>query len=307
MRRTVLVLILFASIVSPAAAQQKPGDAWLSRPVDDRTFKSYRDFFSYERGLPFATKLGKREQDQGVRREWLSFQSTRGVRVSAILTEQAGRAPGKKPAIILLHGGGARGKENTVPFAALLARAGWTVLAIDLPHFGERTSGLLTTFSEQEKHDKLYNQPSEYLSWIIQVTKDVRRSHDLLVSERGAAPGQVSLIGFSRGAMAASIAGAVETRLAGVALLFAGHLDALENEHLPAACPANYVGRIAPRPLLMVNATQDSDMIRDTSVEPLFKLARQPKQIIWTEGGHMFMTEEDRASILQWLREKTRP
>ena len=44
-------------------------------------------------------------------------------------------------------------------------------------------------------------------------------------------------------------------------------------------------------------------MIRDRAVEPLFKLAKQPKQIIWTDGGHGFMTEDHRAAILQWLRE----
>jgi hypothetical protein len=56
----------------------------------------------------------------------------------------------------------------------------------------------------------------------------------------------------------------------------------------------------------MINATQDSDMIRDVAVEPLFKIAKQPKQIIWTDGGHMIMTEENRASLIQWLRDKTR-
>lgn len=54
----------------------------------------------------------------------------------------------------------------------------------------------------------------------------------------------------------------------------------------------------------MINGTQDSDMIKDRAVDPLFKLARQPKQIIWTDGGHMFMTEEHRAAMIQWLREQ---
>ena len=37
----------------------------------------------------------------------------------------------------------------------------------------------------------------------------------------------------------------------------------------------------------MLNGTFDTDMIRETSVEPLFKLARQPKQMLWSNGGHM--------------------
>jgi dienelactone hydrolase len=306
MRHAFAVVILMSILIAVPAAAQKPADAWLAKPVDDRTYKSYLDFFAYDRQLPLQTQVKESEDDQGLRRTWLSFESTRGVRVPAILTEPSGRAPGKKPAIIVLHGGVARGKESTTPWAALFARAGWSVLAIDLPEFGERGTGLLTTYSEQEKHEKLYNQPAAYLSWMTQLTKDVRRAYDLLVGERDADPRRVALIGISRGAMAASVAGAVEDRLAGVALIYGGHFDALETGHLPAACPANYVGRIAPRPLFVINGTQDSDMIRDRSVEPLFKVARQPKQIIWTEGGHMFMTEEHRAALIQWLREKVR-
>jgi len=302
MKRSMIAVLVSTMFVGAVGAQPKPADPWLARPVDEKTFKTYLDFFAYERQLPFDTRVTKTENDQGLVREWLSFESIRGVRVTATLTEQPGGAPGKKPAIIVLHGGVARGKEGAGHFAALFARAGFSVLAIDLPHFGERASGLLTAFSEQEKHEKLYNEPSTYLSWITQLTKDVRRSYDLLVAERGADPKRIALVGISRGAIAGSIAGAVENRIAAVTLLFGGHFDALETGHLPAACPANYIGRIAPRPLLMINATQDSDMIRGSSVEPLFKVAKQPKQIIWTDGGHMFMTEEHRAAIMQWLR-----
>lgn len=302
---TVLACVLLAL---PAAAQSvaPEGDQWLKRPVDDRTYRGYLDFFKYDPKLPFELQVTKTEEERGVRREYFSFQSTPGVRVPAVLSQQAGAAPGPRPAIIFLHGGTVAGKEGTLRTAELLARAGWSVLSIDLPYFGERQTDLLTSFSEEEKHEKLYNQPSVYLSWITQIAKDVSRSFDVLVAERGADPKRTALWGSSRGAIVGSIVGAIERRFAAVALLFGAHYDALENNHLPAACPANYIGRIAPRPLLMVNATQDSDMIKDVAVEPLYKLARQPKQIIWTDGGHMFMTEEDRAAVLQWLRERTR-
>ncbi|MEX1130256.1 MAG: hypothetical protein WEB50_16915 [Vicinamibacterales bacterium] len=309
MRRWIFLLCLaLPAVAGPLVAQIKPAppDAWLKRPVDDRTFKGYLDFFKYDPRLPFELKVTRTEEEEGLKREYLSFQSTAGVRVTAVLSQQGGASSGLRPAIIFLHGGGASGKEGTLPMAGLLARAGWSVLSIDMQYFGERADGFLTTFSEVEKHEKLYNRPSVYLSWITQVAKDVSRSFDVLVAERGIDPKRVALWGGSRGAIAASIAGAIEGRFAAVVLMFGAHYDALENNHLPAACPANYIGRIAPRPLLMVNATQDSDMIREAAVEPLFKLAKQPKQIIWTDGGHMFMTEENRASVIQWLREKTR-
>jgi pimeloyl-ACP methyl ester carboxylesterase len=302
---------LWFSILAGAglpAAQTKAaaGDEWLKRPVDDRTFNGYLDFFKYDAKLLFDLKVTRTDDERGVQREYLSFQSTSGVRVTAVLSQQAGAPAGLRPAIIFLHGGVPAGKEATLPVAGVLARAGWTVLSIDMPYFGERKTNFLTTFSEEEKHEKLYNQPSAYLSWVNQVTKDVSRAFDVLVAERRVDPRRVALLGSSRGAMVGSIVGGIDKRLAAVVLLFGAHFDALETTHLPAACPANYIGRIAPRPLLMVNGTQDSDMLRDVAVEPLFKIAKQPKQIIWTDGGHMFMTEEHRASIIQWLRDKTR-
>ena len=75
-----------------------------------------------------------------------------------------------------------------------------------------------------------------------------------------------------------------------------------EREHLPAACPANYIGRISPRPLLMINGTRDTDFIKETSVDPLFELAKDPKKIIWLEAGHSAMPEEARSELLKWLQ-----
>ncbi len=188
----------------------------------------------------------------------------------------------------------------------LFSRAGWSVLAIDLQFFGERSTQLLTTFSEQEKHDKLFNQPSTYLAWVTQTVKDVSRAIDFMVEQRGVDARRTGLAGFSRGAILGTIAAGVDRRISPVALLFGGHLDALETSHLPAACPPNYIGRIAPRSLLMLNGTQDSDMIKDGSVDPLFKIARTPKQAIWTDGGHRFTTDEHRAAMVQWLQAQAR-
>jgi len=302
----VLPLILTGAIALQTGAPPVPaGDQWLTKPVDDRTFNTFLDFFNYDKKLPFDVKTAKTEEDQGLRRERLSFQSTPGVRTTAVFYQGAVPAGTKPPGMVLLHGGGASGKDGAaiVRFGELLGRAGWSVLAIDLQYFGERNTPLLTTFAEQEKHDKLYNQTAVYLSWVTQTVKDVERSVDLLV-ERGADPGRIGILGSSRGAILASIAAGADRRISPVVLFYGGHFDALESGHLAAACPANYIARIAPRPLLMVNGTQDSDMIKDRAVEPLFKVARQPKQIIWTDGGHMFMTDENRSAMIQWLRDQ---
>ncbi|MGH9533009.1 MAG: alpha/beta hydrolase [Terriglobales bacterium] len=288
------------------ASAQKPKatDPWLARPVDHRAFQSSLDSFRYDQRLPFDLRLLDVEEQGGIRREHLSFESTPGARVfanyyrAAVVQERADN-------IILLHGGTPPGKDSqsTRVIAELLTRAGWSVLAIDLPHFGERSTDLLKTFTEEEKHEKLYNQPSAYLAWMTQIVKDVSRSIDLLIEQRDADPKRIGLVGISRGAIVGAVVGGAERRLGTVVLLYGAHYDAQENNHLPAACPANYIGRISPRPLLMINGTQDTDMIKDTQVTPLYRLARQPKKILWAATGHQLLTEEHRVAMLQWLRE----
>jgi dienelactone hydrolase len=307
LRRVVLLLLAAGGAMAPHAAAETPAaaDAWLARPVDDQTFQTYLDFFAYDKKLPFDLRVIDTEEKDGVKREHLSFQSTRGVRVYAHLYKPAASASQRWPSVILLHGGGPAGKDNpgVQVLSPLIARSGSDVLAIDMQNFGERGSDLLTTFTEQEKHDRLYNQQSVYLAWITQTVKDVSRAFDLLVEQRGADARRIALIGLSRGAIVVAIAGAADRRLAAVAMLYGGHFAALERGHLPAACPANYIGRISPRPLLMINGTRDTDMIKETSVEPLQRLAKQPKLILWAETGHQGLTEEHRSSLLRWLQD----
>jgi len=307
LRRVILLLLAAGAAMAPtpAAEAQTAADAWLARPVDDQTFQTYLDFFAYDKKLPFDLRVIDTEEQEGVRKEHLSFQSTRGVRVFAHFYRPVATASRQWPAVILLHGGGPGGKDNpgVKQLAPLLTRGGWNVLAIDVQYFGERSTDLLTTFTDPEKHERLYNQPPAYLAWVTQTVKDVSRSLDLLVEQRGADPKRIALVGFSRGAIFAAIAGAADRRLAAVAMLYGGHFDALERGHLPAACPANYIGRISPRPLLMINGTRDTDMIKETSVEPLQRLAKQPKLILWAETGHQLPTEEHRSALLRWLQE----
>ncbi len=155
-----------------------------------------------------------------------------------------------------------------------------------------------------EKHERLYNRPSAYLAWVTQTAKDVSRAYDLLVEQQGADPQRIALVGFSRGAQAAMIVGAVERRFSAIALLHGGHFDRLENGHRPAACPANYIGRISPTPLLMINGKQDTDYDAKASVLPLQDLAGDPKKFRWSDTGHGRLTDDDLSVLVQWLDEQ---
>ena len=287
------------------AAIVTAADAWLEKPVDENTFRTYVEFFAIDSELPLDVEVSETQVEEGVKREHLTFQSSRGEHVPAYFFGTAADDGRPRPGIIFLHGGGRRGKNSpTIQLTApMLVRAGWNVLAPDMKHYGERDTGLMTTFTNKDKHDSLYNEPSLYLEWVVQTVKDVRRGYDFLVTERNTDPERIALAGYSRGAIVGIVAGGAEPRLAGVISVMGGHFDALEREHLPAACPANYVGRISPRPFLMINGIHDADLVKDTSVLPIFELAREPKTIHWEDRGHGGIRDEERSFILDWLRE----
>jgi dienelactone hydrolase len=132
--------------------------------------------------------------------------------------------------------------------------------------------------------------------------KDASRARDFLVAERGVAASRVGVVGVSRGAVVALIVGGADDRFAAVASVHGGHFDYFEDGHRAAACPANYIGRISPRPVFFLNAENDGDFLPETAIRPLHRLAREPKTIRWTPGGHGFSTDEDVAALAQWLR-----
>lgn len=303
-----MVAFLLSGLVASAQTGERPRDRWLEQPVDDATYRTYLEFFQVDDNLPFETKLEKSESDDGILIEHLSFQSTLGERVTSHYYRPASGDATARPALILLHGGGPAGKNGRrlQDSAKTYLRGGWNVFTIDMKHFGDRADGLMTTFTEQDKHDRLYNQTTLYQDWMIQTVRDIRRSYDFLVEEKGVDPRRVGLLGISRGAVVATVAGGVETRIAAVVLLWGGHFDRLEREHLPAACPANYVGRIAPRPLLALNGTNDADFDRAASVDPLFRHAGASFHQIWTDGGHGYATDADWGEVMDWLRKNLR-
>ena len=270
--------------------------------MDDATFENYLGFFAVDHEEPLGAELLDSRENDGVRREEWSFTSTPGERVYGHYFKTVTPPSAARSAIVALHGGGGKDQPYHQRSYESLARGGFDVLAIDMKYWGRRDTGLFTTFTEDDKHDHLYNRSPLYLNWTIQTVKDVQRSFDFLVTEKNIGPERIGLLGQSRGATVGTIAAAVEKRFATVILSFGGHFDAKEREHLPAACPANYIGRISPVPLLAINGASDSDMVADTSVRPLYRHAKEPKEHIWTDGGHGQMRDPDRAAMMEWLR-----
>lgn len=283
-------------------AEAAAADPWLHEPVDDATFRTFLDFYSYDADVPLDIRVHQREETDGVLVRRLTYQSTPGEDVPALFyTSVTGLQD--RPTLIELHGASGPGKDEPSyrVRAERLVRAGFNVFVFDMLHFGERRTRVLRTFTNQEKHERLYNRPALFRDWVIQVAIDARRAIDVVI-ELGVDPDRIGLTGFSRGGILAPIVGAVEPRFEAVAVILGGHMDALEQRHLAAVCPANFIGRISPRPLLIIGGTYDSDHIRETSVEPLSELAREPVRIVWAEAGHMLLREHEQLTT-DWFRQ----
>jgi hypothetical protein len=54
----------------------------------------------------------------------------------------------------------------------------------------------------------------------------------------------------------------------------------------PTLDPVRWVPRIAPRPFVMVNASDD-ERLPKSAVRALYASAREPKEMIWMSGGHV--------------------
>lgn len=133
---------------------------------------------------------------------------------------------------------------------------------------------------------------------------------DWLVTQPWVDRERVELMGVSLGVPFAGVAGALDERFRRVWLVHGGDdnrawlANRLETRignaplrhaaatllhllaHGPSFRPERWVTRIAPRTVAVVGADSDEQMPR-ASVEGLYALAGEPKELLWSQGGHV--------------------
>jgi|SRR5687767_5617414 len=138
---------------------------------------------------------------------------------------------------------------------------------------------------------------------------------DYLWRQPGIDTTRVEAIGVSLGAPFMTIAGALDERLSRVWVLHGSGgsyvpLEANMKRNIPIAPvralaagianviingpnldPVHWVDRIAPRPFMMVNASDDERLPR-RAVDALYASAREPKEIVWMSGRHVHSDRE---------------
>ena len=256
--------------------------------------------FEERRGILVEVRETRRLELGSTALTELTLTSSSGLEV-----EMAVRVPlhvdSRLPLVVLL-GGYRTGRDA----ARLLSyETGMVLAAVSYPYRGDSSRGLA-----------LLAQVPRIQQAIVDTPPAVFLAIDYLLAQPYVDTEHVELIGVSLGAFLVSVAGALDTRITRVWLIhgagkpaevLAHRLEAqisfaparrFAGRTLALLCfshylePERWVGRIAPRPVVVVNARYD-EALTPASIESLHEALRQPYEIIWTEGQHVLPTRRD--------------
>lgn len=275
----------------------------------------YEQVFAYDRDLPLQAEVKEQQRGNGYILYRVNFNSVRDKRVPAWwCLPTGGTAP--YACVILMHGYG--GDKNGLQLLApVFAQKGISTLAIDAEYHGERKQSGSDIFSPY-----LYRNRDA----LVQTVIDLRRAIDFLQSRREIDAKRIGYIGLSMGGILGGVLAGVDERIQAPILVVAGgdwgslfansqHPMAIQlrqrypevfaspqgvNQTLGPVDPVHWVARIAPRPLLMINGNGDTIVPRECT-ERLFRAAREPKEIVWLDGGHFPQPDGVLRKIDEWL------
>ena len=253
--------------------------------VPDQTYNAWLTFFDYDREAPLDGRTAyATELNDTVVRENVSYRSGFDSRVPGYLALPKDSSAAPFPVILAAHGAGdgvtqAKNKGYIRQWMELLCANGYAVLAIDARGHGERSHEI--GFRSVRE---VFSAPAARRDMFVGTVIDWRRGIDYLTSRPDIDASRLGLLGSSMGTMYGAVLAAVEQRI-DAAVFVVGGMPPRSWTVLPEVHQANYVGRIAPRPVLMLNGTQDETLLPEGSKE-WFELAGEPKEQLWYEAGH---------------------
>jgi hypothetical protein len=221
--------------------------------------------------------------------------SSSGLMVELTVREPA-NARSPRPLVVLL-GGRRTGRDA----ALLLENVQGVVLAsLSYPYRGDLDAELPVLLLDLPELQRA----------LIDTPPAVLLALDYLLQQPFVDPDRVELVGVSFGAFVVSVPGAIDERIRRVWLIHGAGEPVAVLEHLlepeipfrPArravarllavlSCshhlrPERWVGRIAPRPVIVVHSSEDEAFPR-SSIEALHGALGESSEIIWVPGGHV--------------------
>lgn len=258
-----------------------------------------------ERRSTLATAVAKQPyRDGDYELQQVRLTATSGLSVDLTL-RRSPNDTGRLPVVVIL--GGHHTGRDAVKF--LGDTRGTLIAAMSYPFAGDPRPDAVTFLREIPAIRAAF----------LDTPPAIMLALDYVLARPDADRSEVEAVGVSLGAPFVTIAGALDDRLTRVWVLHGsgGSFAPLEmnmRRTIPIApvryvaaglanvivdgphlAPERWVGRIAPRPFMMVAAEGDERLPR-TAIEALYRSARTPKEIIWMPGRHI---HADTATVRQ--------
>ena len=258
--------------------------------------------FQARHGELMAARITQHWQADGAHYEDVELRASSGLRVRINVRRPGGEAAGRYPVVLLL-GGVRTGRRATglidTPYPVVIA-------ALDYPYRGDpRPRGLALVPNIRHVQQAL-----------MDTTPAVMLTLDYLLQRADVDPRRVELVGVSLGAFLAATPAALDARVTRLwlvqgagdpARIFATYLEDditspwwrrriaraaafLANAHHLA--PERWVGRVAPRPVIVINS-RDDPSFPAAAVSVLHRALGEPSEIIWVPGTHVAPTRKE--------------
>lgn len=266
-------------------------------------------FYDYDRTQPLNAEVEAVSDTGHFSLYHVTYSSVRNQRVTALhAVPKSGQPP--FPAVVFLHGlGDSKTRDYMQNGNYIMTRAGYAVFRIDAYRHGER----------KKPGDDLgggKKLPYWGRDLITQTVFDLRRAVDFLETRPEVDAGRIGFFGISLGGFIGTVFSGIEPRArvpvialagAGISILFAdGVIPDPADEFLYYIEPLNFVEKISPRPLLMINARKD-EIVPPAASELLYDRAKQPKKIIWYDTTHRRIPQEEAfGEAVKWYDEHLR-
>jgi dienelactone hydrolase len=228
------------------------------------------------------------------------FADAEGDVVPALLCTPRGKK-GPFPVVVALHGLTSHKAQVCAQVAPALVEKGFAVLAPDLPRHGERPGDPRSVVGMQD--------PGQSMRLFRQAVVDVRQLIDFAETRPDLDTSNgVVLAGYSMGSWVSSVVGPADERVRAMVLMVGGahetHPAALLIPQVAATDPRLAIAHFAGKPVLMLCGKHDHVVTPQMS-RRLYEAAREPKELIWYDCGHL-LTPEAYRKAAQWVHDVVR-
>jgi fermentation-respiration switch protein FrsA (DUF1100 family) len=260
---------------------------------------------TYRPGLALNAEATAAGHDDGVRIEHVTYRTVDGTLVPSLFS-----IPTDRPSrgCLIYQPGFALGKDQTPGVRSGAASLGLSTFTIDPRNVGERGS--------VDQSIAALRQPATLRNMVADTAVDLRYGLDYL-QNRPECHHKIAFLGTSFGAIVGAIVAGQDPRIKATVLTSVGpsfkrgvlmtNREAKADPDFPLAMvpgaaddaelladavdvlgpidPDRWVGKIAPRPLLLINGREDP-MVTHGDARAIAQAARAPKTVLEVEAGH---------------------